>query len=95
MTEAAFAHRSAPFILNIHTRWRQAADDEKCLGWAKAFHDGTQPFAKGVYVNFLSQEGEDRVKAAYTPEIWHRLVAVKKTWDPTNLFRMNQNIRPA
>jgi hypothetical protein len=57
-------------------------------------HTATQPFAKGVYVNFLSQEGEDRVKEAYTPEVWQRLVNVKKKWDPNNLFRINQNIRP-
>ncbi|KPJ78253.1 MAG: FAD-linked oxidase [Deltaproteobacteria bacterium SG8_13] len=93
-TRTAFAHRRTPFLLNIHTRWRKASDDEKCIRWAKDFHDRTQPFAKGVYVNFLSQEGEDRVKEAYTPEVWERLVAVKKKWDPTNLFRLNQNIRP-
>jgi hypothetical protein len=92
--DTAFAHRRTPFVLNIHTRWRHAADDEKCLAWARDLHAGTQPFARGVYVNFLSQEGEDRVKEAYTPEVWKRLVEVKKRWDPNNLFRMNQNIRP-
>ena len=93
-TETAFAHRYTPFLLNIHTRWRDASDDEKCLGWVKDFHDRTRPFAKGVYVNFISQEGEDRVKDAYTPSVWKSLVEVKKRWDPTNLFRMNQNIKP-
>jgi hypothetical protein len=93
-TATAFAHRRTPFVMNIHTRWRHAADDEKCLSWAKDFHSRTQPFAQGVYVNFLSQEGADRVKDAYTPQVWNRLVDVKKKWDPTNLFRMNQNIRP-
>jgi FAD/FMN-containing dehydrogenase len=93
-TATAFAHRRTPFVMNIHTRWRDASDDEKCLSWARDFHHRTQPFAKGVYVNFLSQEGADRVKDAYTPEVWNRLVEVKKKWDPNNLFRMNQNIRP-
>jgi hypothetical protein len=83
-----------PFLLNLHTRWREASDDKKCLSWAKEMHTATQPFAKGVYVNFLSHEGEDRVKEAYTPEEWQRLVNVKKKWDPNNLFRINQNIRP-
>jgi hypothetical protein len=92
--ETAFAHRRTPFLLNLHTRWREASDDKKCLSWAKEMHTATQPFAKGVYVNFLSQEGEDRVKEAYTPEVWQRLVNVKKKWDPNNLFRINQNIRP-
>jgi len=93
--ETAFAHRSPPFVLNIHTRWQEAVDDEKCLQWARDFHEGTQPFAQGVYVNFLSQEGEDRIKEAYTDTVWERLVDVKNTWDPQNLFHMNQNIKPS
>jgi hypothetical protein len=93
-TGTAFAHRRTPFVMNVHTRWRSASDDERCIRWTREFHDGTRPFAKGVYVNFLGQEGEDRVKDAYTPEVWQRLVEVKKKWDPTNLFRMNQNIKP-
>ena len=50
--------------------------------------------AKGVYVNFLSQEGEDRIKEAYTKDVWKRLVAVKNKWDPENRFHINQNIKP-
>lgn len=90
----AYAHRKTPFVLNIHTRWRDASDDESCLAWARDFHRATEPFAQGVYVNFLSDEGEDRVRAAYTPEVWDRLVEVKKKYDSNNLFRMNQNIKP-
>jgi FAD/FMN-containing dehydrogenase len=92
--ETAYAHRKTPFLLNIHTRWRDSSDDERCLAWAKDFHSSTQEFAQGVYVNFISQEGEDRVKEAYTPEVWNRLVEVKNKWDPNNLFRLNQNIKP-
>ncbi len=92
--ETAFAHRNLPFVLNIHTRWREVADDEKSLQWARDFHESTQPFAQGVYVNFLSQEGEDRIREAYTDTVWKRLVDVKNTWDPQNLFHMNQNIKP-
>ncbi|MFA9562567.1 MAG: BBE domain-containing protein, partial [Nitrospirota bacterium] len=91
----AYAHRKTPFVLNIHTRWRNASDDERCLAWARDFHRATEPFAQGVYVNFLSDEGEDRVKEAYTQEVWDRLVQLKKKYDPNNLFRMNQNIKPA
>lgn len=90
----AFPHRNTPFLLNIHTRWRDAADDDRCLDWAREFHDATRPFSQGVYVNFLSEEGKDRVREAYTTEVWDRLVRVKKTWDPENVFRMNQNIPP-
>jgi len=92
--DTAFAHRTTPFLLNIHTRWQEPMDDEKCLKWARDFHEGTEDFAKGVYVNFLSQEGEDRIKEAYTKDVWKRLVAVKNKWDPENRFHINQNIKP-
>lgn len=90
----AFPHRSTPFLLNIHTRWRNKSDDEKAIQWAKDLHKAAEPFSQGVYVNFLSQEGDDRVKQAYTAEVWSRLVECKKKYDPTNFFRMNQNISP-
>ena len=92
--ETAFAHRNTPFVVNIHTRWQEPADDEKCLTWAREFHEKTQEFSKGVYVNFLSQEGEDRIKEAYTADVWNRLVEVKNKWDPENRFHINQNIKP-
>jgi len=90
----AFPHRETPFLLNIHTRWRDPGDDDRCLDWARKFHDATRPFSQGVYVNFLSEEGKDRVREAYTAEVWDRLVSIKKIWDPENIFRMNQNIPP-
>jgi FAD/FMN-containing dehydrogenase len=91
----AFSHRSTPFVLNIHTRWRSQADDEPCIAWARDFHRATEPFAQGVYVNFLSEEGEARVKDAYTDAVWKRLVQLKDKYDPTNMFRLNQNIKPS
>jgi FAD/FMN-containing dehydrogenase len=94
-SETAFSHRGTPFVLNIHTRWQDSSDDERCLAWAWDFHRSTESFAQGVYVNFLSDEGADRVKEAYTKEVWDRLVEVKNKYDPNNLFRMNQNIKPS
>jgi hypothetical protein len=93
-TATAFAQRKTPFVMNIHTRWQSHSEDERCLSWARAIHGATQEFAEGVYVNFLSQEGQDRVKEAYTPSVWNRLQEVKKNWDPDNMFRVNQNIKP-
>lgn len=90
----AFPHRNTPFVLNIHTRWQNSSEDEKSIKWAKEFHKETEPFSQGVYVNFLSNEGADRVKQAYTTEVWDKLVDCKRKWDPKNLFRMNQNISP-
>jgi hypothetical protein len=78
---------------NSHTRWWNTTDDKKCLTWVKAFHDEPQDFAKGVYMNFLGQEGEDRIKEAYTSDVWERLVAAKDKWDLENRFHINQNIK--
>ncbi len=93
--ETAYTFRSTPYVLNIHTRWNDAAEDEKCIAWARDFFENTKPFANGVYVNFISEEGEARVKEAYTHETWGRLTQLKNRYDPTNLFRMNQNIKPS
>lgn len=94
-SDTAFAHRKTPFVLNIHTRWRNTTDDDICIKWAREFHRSTEEFAQGVYVNFLSDEGETRVKDAYTKEVWERLVQVKNKYDLNNFFRMNQNIKPS
>ena len=90
----AFPHRNTPFLLNLHTRWREKEEDEEAIAWAKDFHDATRPYSQGVYVNFLSEEGADRVREAYTEKVWERLVEAKRKWDPENVFRMNQNIAP-
>lgn len=91
----AFAHRTTPFLINVHTRWTDPADDDKCVAWARDFFERTKPFAKGVYVNFLSDEGEDRVHDAYPKGTWDRLVKLKSKYDPANFFRLNQNVKPA
>lgn len=94
-SETAFAHRQTPFVLNIHTRWRDKSDDDRCIAWARDFHKATEPYAQGVYVNFLSEEGDARVKEAYSSEVWQRLVEIKNKYDCENIFRLNQNIKPS
>ena len=93
LMNTAFSFRKNPFVLNIHTRWQNKEDDERCLKWAREFHKATQPFANGVYVNFIS-DSQHRAKDAYAPEIWNKLTQIKGKWDPQNLFRVNQNIPP-
>ncbi len=92
---AAYAHRDAQFVMNVHGRWDDPADDERCMRWARDFYKASAPFASsGVYVNFLTADEADRVRSAYGPN-YDRLVQVKRTYDPANLFRTNQNIQPA
>lgn len=87
----AYPHRDAEYVMNVHTRWEDPADDARCVEWARAFFNDTAPFATGgVYVNFIS-EGEDRVAAAYGGNL-QRLIAVKQKYDPGNFFRLNQNV---
>jgi FAD/FMN-containing dehydrogenase len=92
----AFGHRDANFDFAILAQWTDPAEDDDQIGWARDFWAATQPFSMGtVYVNNLGEEGEERVRAAYKPEKYERLVALKDKYDRENLFRLNQNIRPS
>ena len=94
-SSAAYAHRDALFVMNVHGRWEDAADDQRCITWARDFFKASAPFASGgVYVNFLTADEGDRVRSAYGPS-YDRLAQVKRSYDPDNLFRVNQNILPA
>ena len=91
----AYPHRDTRFVMNVHTRWRDPADDSRCIGWARDFFAATAPHANGgVYVNFMPDDETDRLDGAYGRN-QARLARIKATYDPDNLFRMNQNIRPA
>lgn len=90
----AYSSRDANYVMNVHARWEGAADDEACISWAREFFAASQPFASGgAYINFLTQDETDRIAFAYGAT-YNRLVELKKKYDPTNLFRMNQNVRP-
>jgi FAD/FMN-containing dehydrogenase len=91
----AYWHRDAAFVMNVHTRWEDAADDERCIAWARKLFDETGAHATGgVYVNFMPEDETDRVGNAYGGN-HDRLVEIKTKYDPTNLFRVNHNIRPS
>ena len=91
----AFGHRDKPFMLSVIAEWDDAAEDGRNQAWATRFYEALRPHADGVYVNFVQNEGEARVRDAYKPAAFERLAAVKAQYDPTNLFRQNQNIKPA
>jgi len=66
------------------------------VDWAQRYYAAMEPsLTGGAYINFLSAEGEERVRSAYGPEKYARLQALKDRYDPTNLFRLNQNIAPS
>jgi FAD/FMN-containing dehydrogenase len=92
--ETAFNGRDAGFTFNINgnSETSEGFDDER--QWARDYWDALSPYHTSVYVNFLMEEGEDRVRDAYGAEKYDRLKALKRTYDPTNFFRLNQNIKP-
>ncbi len=93
--DTAFSHRHVQHSILTIAYWEDPAATAKNIEWARKLYSSIQPFLEdGVYVNYLGEdEGDDRVKAAYGSN-YERLVAVKKKYDPTNFFRLNQNIRP-
>jgi FAD/FMN-containing dehydrogenase len=92
----AFAHRNAAYVLNIIARSPDRAGFAGHAGWAQATHQAMDPWSTGgAYVNFTSEPGQDKVQASYPPDTYAHLVAAKDRYDPTNLFQLNQNIRPS
>ncbi len=95
-TEAtAFPQRSSHYVMNVHARWREPDQDQKCVAWARGIFEAAKPHAVGTaYINFMPGDEPDRVEAAYGSN-YKRLAEVKRRYDPGNFFRMNQNVRPA
>ena len=92
-TETAFAQRDESYVICMVAAW-DGGEASQHLAWTRACWKALEPFARsGVYVNFLGQEGEGRVRAAYGVN-YERLVALKNTYDPSNFFHLNQNIKP-
>jgi FAD/FMN-containing dehydrogenase len=93
---SAAGNRDARGILNVAAAWDSAADDARCIDWARSTWEGLRGFSTGgVYVNFLTEdEADDRTRAAYGDN-YARLARLKARWDPDNVFRLNKNIIPA
>ena len=94
--DTAAGNRDAEYVFNVQGAWDDPADSSHHIAWVRDYWQAMRPFSSGgTYVNFLTRdEDEERVRAAYGPAIYERLVAVKTRYDPGNLFRSNQNIRP-
>jgi FAD/FMN-containing dehydrogenase len=94
--ETAFSQRDAAHNVNINAVWTEGdPEGERHVAWARDFFSAMQPHAGGrVYLNFLGDEGAERVRQAYGDRQYERLVELKRAYDPTNFFRLNQNIEP-
>jgi FAD/FMN-containing dehydrogenase len=91
----AFAHRASRIMVNVAALYGRPEEAEVYEPWVNGFAAALRQGDGGAYVNFLGNEGEARVRAAYPEATWNRLAAIKARYDPTNLFRLNQNIPPA
>jgi FAD/FMN-containing dehydrogenase len=89
-----FPHRKARFAFSPDALWNKPEEAEASVQWAKGYWQALRAYSpRGAYVNFMEEEGEDRVRESYRGN-YDRLVEIKRRYDPTNLFRLNQNIKP-
>ena len=92
--DTAFGHREATYDYIAFSLWNDSQEAERHIQWVRDLGKAMQPFSIGVYVNEIGNEGEERIRAAYPPATYERLVALKNKYDPANLFHLNQNIKP-
>ena len=90
----AFSHRGARYMLAIIDHWESENEDAQNEQWVDSFWESIRDYRRGVYSNFLQDEGESRVREAYAEAAFERLARLKFQYDPTNLFSGNENIRP-
>jgi FAD/FMN-containing dehydrogenase len=91
----AFAHRAGRIMVNVAAFYEGEEDRPRRKAWVDDFAAALHQGDDGAYVNFLGDEGEERVRAAYPGATWDRLASVKRRYDPDNIFRRNQNVAPA
>lgn len=90
----AFAHRNSKIMVNVAALYNDPAQKATHEEWVNKLSAALQQTDTGAYVNFLGDEGDERIHAAYPGKTWERLATIKAQYDPTNLFRLNQNIQP-
>jgi hypothetical protein len=94
VSETAFAQRQAQYDVAICAQWVDPGESQRHIEWTRGLADSMRPFSSGAYLlNFLGEEGQDTVKAAFGPN-YDRLMAIKNKYDPKNFFSLNQNIKP-
>ncbi len=94
-SETAFGHRNWPYNFLVTSAWSDPAETDQNIAWTREFFDAMKPFlANASYINYIGDEGIEGLRGSYSEEKFARLAAIKSKYDPTNLFRMNQNIAP-
>src|SRR6266545_2224531 len=89
-------HRAADWVVHPLGMWEDPADDERGIAWARGYMADMKPFSTGaVYLNFIGDEGQDRVVAGFGQANYERLARIKGEYDPNNVFHLNQNIKPS
>jgi alkanesulfonate monooxygenase SsuD/methylene tetrahydromethanopterin reductase-like flavin-dependent oxidoreductase (luciferase family) len=89
------AQRAARWATHPFATWEDPADDDANIAWVRDYRAANAPFTNGgVYLNFIGDEGDERIRAAYGAAKLDRLTAIKSDYDPSNVFAGNQNIRP-
>ena len=91
----AFAHRRRRILVNVAATYERPQEQVEHVAWVAGLADALRQGDDGAYAGFLADDGEERVRAAYPGPTWHRLAAIKRRYDPDNVFRLNQNIPPA
>jgi FAD/FMN-containing dehydrogenase len=90
----AFAHRGSKIMANLAALYNNPEEKDHHEAWITKYEKKIRQSDKGAYVNFLGEVDQKQVRAAYPGDTWKRLGQIKKKYDPTNLFRLNQNIPP-
>jgi hypothetical protein len=90
----AFSHRRTAYMAHPIAAWEDPVNADRHLDWIGRFSAAMRPFSAGVYLNLEGDESEHKVRANYSAEKYAKLAALKAKWDPRNLFRLNQNIKP-
>ena len=91
----AFGNRAALYNVHYLSMWADASEDGRNVAWTRAILAAMKPWSTGgVYLNFIGDEGDDGIKAAFGEEKYERLAQIKSEYDPGNVFTGNQNIRP-
>ena len=91
----AYAHRASKIMVNLAAFYEGDEEKARRQAWLDEFAAAIDQGDSGEYVNFVGDEGEAGARAAYPGATWDRLAAIKATYDPENLFRLNQNVPPA